>query len=456
MQTKFSPSQLKDPKIADANAILRACVHCGSCTATCPTYVLLGDERDSPRGRIYMIKEMLEGGKPATRELVTHVDRCLSCLSCMTTCPSGVHYMHLVDHARSHIEQTYRRPFADRLVRNVLAFVLPHPTRFRWAARLGKPFKLFAPLLKVFEETRTMGAMLSLIPRGWLYGAKWAKRVHKAQGGSRRARVVLHPGCAQQVLRPAINDATVSLLTRLGVEVVVPGSAPCCGALVHHMGREHAAADQARRNIDQWIKEKDGEGLDAVIINASGCGSVVKDYGHMLRQDKSYAEKAAEMSVLTRDISEFLSELGLPDNVPAHPLTVAYQSACSLQHGQKVTAEPVDLLTRAGFKVKAIPEGHLCCGSAGTYNILHSGIADRLRDRKLAAIESVAPDVVATGNIGCITQIAGKSKVPVLHTVELLDWATGGPVPAALRKMANRLPAPSDDKSEPKQAEPTA
>ncbi len=432
MQTNFTEEQLKDPRIAEANGILRNCVHCGFCTATCPTYVLLGDELDSPRGRIYLIKEMLESGKPATPEVVKHVDRCLSCLSCMTTCPASVNYMHLVDEARTYIENTYNRPLMDRLLRNVLTFVLPEPGRFRASlvmARLGKPF---AGLLGKIPGLRPVGAMLALAP-GKLPPADplGAPGTYPADG-ERKARVVLMTGCAQGILQPSINAATIRFLNRIGVEVIVPAAMGCCGALTHHMGKEEDALARARTNVDAWTAEMDGAGLDAIIINASGCGTTVKDYGHMLRFDDSYADKARRTSDITKDITEFLTAFGAGNMSAPKPMTVAYHSACSMQHGQKIKVEPRNLLLAAGFDVRDVPEGHICCGSAGTYNILQPEIAGRLRDRKVANIEKTNPDVIATGNIGCMTQIASGCGIPVVHTIELLDWASGGPQPEAL------------------------
>jgi glycolate oxidase iron-sulfur subunit len=430
VQTTFRADQLADPDIAESDKILRACVHCGFCTATCPTYVLLGDELDSPRGRIYLIKDMLENDRPATAEVVKHIDRCLSCLACMTTCPSGVHYMHLVDHARAHIERTYRRPLADRLVRTVLAKVMPDLKRFRLAliaAQIGKP------LARLFEAVglKPIASMLRLAPAGFPPSGGLVPRTFAAQG-PRRGRVALLSGCIAPVLSPSINAATVRVLTRNGIEVVLARGEGCCGSLVHHMGREHEALDFARANIDAWMREIDGEGLDAILVTASGCGTTIKDYGFMLRNDARYAAKAARISALARDISEFLATLKLAGLTEAPPLVVAYHGACSLQHGQKITREPKQLLSGAGFVVKEIPEGHLCCGSAGTYNILQSDLAARLRDRKVANIAMVAPDVVAAGNIGCITQIASASTIPVVHPIELLDWAGGGPMPEAI------------------------
>jgi glycolate oxidase iron-sulfur subunit len=428
MKTSFSPAQLEDPAVRESEKILRTCVHCGFCTATCPTYVLLGDELDSPRGRIYLIKSMLEENRPADAKTVKHIDRCLSCLSCMTTCPSDVHYMHLVDHARTHIEETYRRPLPDRFLRGLLAAVLPRPGLFRLAlvgASLGRPL---APFVK-----GPWRAMLELAPKGGPRPPSPMERpqVHAAEG-ERRARVALLAGCAQQVLAPEINEATIRLLTRHGVEVVIAREAGCCGALTHHMGKERPAHASAKANIDAWLKEDQREPLDAVIINASGCGTTVKDYGFMLREDRAYAEKAARVSAMTRDVTEFLLGLGLASPQAAPTLAVTYHSACSMQHGQKLKTQPVELLRAAGFKVKEPGEAHLCCGSAGIYNITQPEISGQLKARKARQLERTRPDVIASGNIGCITQLRTGTTVPVCHTVELLDWATGGPRPAAL------------------------
>ncbi|TCN26410.1 glycolate oxidase subunit GlcF [Sinorhizobium americanum] len=430
MQTNFSPEQLADPHVAESEKILRKCVHCGFCTATCPTYVLLGDELDSPRGRIYLIKDMLENGRAADAETVTHIDRCLSCLSCMTTCPSGVDYMHLVDHARIHIEKTYRRPFEDRFARAVIAATLPYSSRFRLALRAAGLARPFAGLLKRIPWLKTFGVMLDLAPRARPAVDGVRPAVYAAKG-TPRGRVALLTGCAQPVLRPEINEATIRLLTSQGVEVVVAAGEGCCGALVHHMGREEQALAAARRNVDVWLKAAEEDGLDAIVITASGCGTTIKDYGHMLRLDAAYADKAAKVSALARDITEYLAELDLPEQ-GTRGLTVAYHSACSMQHGQKITAAPKQLLKRAGFAVRDPAEGHLCCGSAGTYNILQPEISAKLKARKVRNIEATKPNVIATGNIGCITQIASGTNIPILHTVELLDWAYGGPKPSGL------------------------
>lgn len=423
MQTFFTPEQLADPGLARANEILRACVHCGFCTATCPTYQVLGDELDSPRGRIYLIKEMLETGRAADEKTVGHIDRCLSCLACMTTCPSGVHYMHLVDHARVHIEKTYRRPFMDRFLRAVLARVIPYPGRFRAAlvgAKLMKPFSFLLP-------DRRVKAMLAMAPKHLPKASRNDAPQVFAAAGERRLRVALLAGCAQTVLNTDINDATIRLLRRLGCEVVVAKGAGCCGALTHHMGKAALAQVSAAANIRAWMEEKHGQGLDAVVINTSGCGTVVKDYGHMFRGGP-LAEDAEMISGLAKDISEVLAMIGLPEGAPKG-LRVAYHAACSLQHGQQIKSTPKDLLRRVGFEVVEPADSHLCCGSAGTYNLLQPEISGELKRRKVATLEAKTPDVIAAGNIGCMLQIGSGTGVPVVHTVELLDWATGGPKP---------------------------
>ena len=444
MQTNFTPEQLLDPNLKEAERILRKCVHCGFCTATCSTYVLDGDERDSPRGRIYLMKDMFEGDKPASGVVQHHIDRCLSCLSCMTTCPSGVDYMHLVDLARTHIEETGARPLKERLLRRLLAFVVPYPDRFRLAVKLSALGRPFVPLMQRMG-LKELAAMIDLAPRSLPRSPKYDGPGNAEPTTDRRARVILLAGCAQQVLRPAINDATIRLLGRAGVQVTVSAGAGCCGALTHHMGKEHEALQAMRRNVDAWSKEIAKEPIDAIIINASGCGTTVKDYGYMLRGDPQYAARAAQISALTRDVTEFVSnyDLGAPRRWSS--LRIAYHSACSLQHGQRVTDEPKALLKKAGFSVVDVPEGHICCGSAGTYNILQPEMAQRLRERKIANIKQAKPDIVAAGNIGCITQLAGGMSTPIAHTVELLDWAYGGPVPTGLEtlgRFATDVPQP--------------
>jgi glycolate oxidase iron-sulfur subunit len=483
MQTHFTAEQLADPQVAESERILRACVHCGFCTATCPTYLLTGDELDGPRGRIYLAKDMLEKNRPADATTVKHLDRCLTCLSCMTTCPSGVHYMHLVDHARQHIERTYRRPLAERFMRAMLAFVLPHTGRFRAAlalARIARPLRGLFPkrmraLLDVATNARVRagGAVLArpmtadttaaaaasagaaaaeptavsrsgtaliggtqtpLATTSRLSANASDARVAPHHSARKIRRVALLPGCVQPALRPEINDSACRLLARFGVEVVIAPGTGCCGALVHHLGREHDSAAQAKADIDAWTREIESRGLDAIIVTASGCGTMLKDYGFIFRTDPHYAAKAKRVSELARDISEVLGELlashhfdAQASNVPK--LSVAYHSACSLQHGQKLHALAPRLLREAGFTVLDIPESHICCGSAGTYSMLQPEMSAQLRDRTARNIESVRPDVIATGNIGCMTQIAQATGIPIVHTVELLDWATGGPPP---------------------------
>jgi len=425
MQTNFTLAQLADPGTNAAEKVLRACVHCGFCTATCPTYVLLGDELDSPRGRIYLIKDMLENSRPATPEVVKHIDRCLSCLSCMSTCPSGVHYMHLVDHARLHIEKTYKRPLFDRIQWGALGYLIPRPRLFRLAmqsSRLARPFARFLP--------GRIRASLALAPAKLPPSSILDRpQVFKSEI-QRSRRVALLSGCAQQVLAPEINQATIRLLTRHGCEVVIADGAGCCGAINHHRGRD--GHSYARRNILAWSREINNGGLDAIVINTSGCGTTVKDYGFMFRDDPDLAERARIVSSLAKDVTEIMSGIGL--QAPANPSRrrVAYHSACSMQHGQGIREQPKQLLKDAGFIVLDPPESHLCCGSAGTYNLMQPGIATQLRDRKIANIHSTSPDLIAAGNIGCITQISTGTALPAVHTVELLDWATGGPRPAAV------------------------
>jgi glycolate oxidase iron-sulfur subunit len=424
MQTRFSPAQLADPDMAASEGAIRKCVHCGFCNATCPTHVLLGDELDSPRGRIYLMKEMLEGEQTPTAEVVKHIDRCLSCLSCVTTCPSGVDYMHLVDHARAYVEARYRRPWAERLLRRSLAWVLPDGGRFRLAlalARLAKP-------VRALLGKGPLAAMLALAPDH----AAPAPQVRIGAPAKPKGRIALMQGCVEPVLQPQIREAAARVLTRAGYAVVLAPGESCCGALVHHMGRRADALDAARRNVDAWMRQIDGEGLDFIAVTASGCGVAVKDYGFLLRDDPAYAAKAARVSALARDVSELLAVLDLPPMAAPRPLTVAYHAACALQHGQKLTEQPKALLARAGFTVREPADAHLCCGSAGVYNILQPEIAGQLGERKAQALERLKPDVIAAGNIGCAIQIGARAAVPVVHTVELLDWAQGGPAPAAL------------------------
>ena len=429
MQTMFTPEQLKDPAIERSNQILRNCVHCGFCTATCPTYQILGDELDSPRGRIYLIKDMLENERVPDEKTVKHIDRCLSCLACMSTCPSGVHYMHLVDHARDYIEQKYKRPMSDRLLRWVLSRILPYPMRFRIAllgAKIGRPFARFMP------DAR-LRAMLEMAPKIIPPVSRNDDPQTFAPKVARKKRVALMTGCAQKALNTDINDATIRLLTRLGCEVVVAEGAGCCGALTHHMGKTAESHGAAGKNIRAWAAEMDGDGLDAIVINTSGCGTTIKDYGHMFRNDPLAAD-AARVARIAKDVSEVLMDLDWPTGADQE-LKIAYHAACSLQHGQQIKTFPKDLLKKAGFKVVEPSDPHLCCGSAGTYNLMQPEISKQLRDRKVRSIEAKNPDIIAAGNIGCMMQIGSASGIPIVHTVELLDWATGGPRPPALDRV---------------------
>ncbi|MEM7722692.1 MAG: glycolate oxidase subunit GlcF [Pseudomonadota bacterium] len=426
MQTTFTPEQLKEPAIQRSNEILRTCVHCGFCTATCPTYQVLGDELDSPRGRIYLIKDMLEKGRPADEKTVKHIDRCLSCLACMTTCPSGVHYMHLVDHAREYIEQTYKRPLFERFLRWTLAQILPYPMRFRVAllgAKIGRPFAFLMP------DAR-LKAMLEMAPKTIPPVSRNDDPQVFPAMGERKMRVALMTGCAQKALNTDINDATIRLLTRHGCEVVIAEGAGCCGALTHHMGKTAESHATAAKNIRAWSAEMAGEGLDAIVINTSGCGTTVKDYGHMFRNEP-LAEEAAAVSAIAKDVSEVLMDLDLPQG-DHKGLKIAYHAACSLQHGQQIKTYPKDLLKQAGYKVVEPADSHLCCGSAGTYNLMQPEISKQLKARKVETLEMTKPDIIAAGNIGCMMQIGTGTEVPIVHTVELLDWATGGPRPPAL------------------------
>ena len=440
MQTTFTEDQLKDPATKRANEILRACVHCGFCTATCPTYQILGDELDSPRGRIYLIKDMLENERVPDAKTVKHIDRCLSCLACMTTCPSGVHYMHLVDHARDYIEQKYKRPFTDRALRWVLARILPYPMRFRVAllgAKIGRPFARLMP------DAR-LRAMLEMAPKVIPPVSRNDDPQTFAPVAPKRMRVALMTGCAQKALNTDINDATIRLLTRLGAEVVVAEGAGCCGALTHHMGKTSESHATAAKNIAAWAHEMDGGGLDAIVINTSGCGTTVKDYGHMFRNEPLAAD-AARVAGIARDVSEVVMELTKGDwaaapewagvtKTPRPPegMVVAYHAACSLQHGQQIKTHPKTLLKKAGFTIVEPADAHLCCGSAGTYNLMQPEISQQLKERKVRTLEAKNPDVIAAGNIGCMMQIGSVAKAPIVHSVELLDWAWGGPKPPAL------------------------
>lgn len=430
MQTLFTEQQLKIPAIADSNQILRKCVHCGFCLATCPTYQLLGDELDSPRGRIYLIKDMLENNRSPTKKVVKHIDRCLSCLSCMTTCPADVNYMHLVDHARRHIEKHYRRPLFDRALRALLAIILPRPSLFKWMVHLSHTSKaihwLLPKRLKVMTDmVQTIKVKQNILSKNYYTANK-----------NTTARVGLLAGCVQQAIDNNINQATIQLLTRLGCDVFLLKNTSCCGAIEHHLGKAAQTEKRIKNNVKNWTRLIDAQGLDKIIINASGCGTMVKDYAYLLRDDNTLSAEASLISAKTMDITEFVAQCDVNKLSfrPNKTLTVAYHSACSMQHGQQITSQPIDLLEKFGFQVKTIPEGHMCCGSAGTYNLLQPELAGQLGRRKADNIKTVKADIVATGNLGCMTQMQTYLDLPIVHTVELLDWASGGTKPIALIK----------------------
>jgi len=435
METHFSEQQLKDKDNRSSEKILRKCVHCGFCNATCPTYQLLGDELDGPRGRIYLIKDMLENNKPANERIVKHIDRCLSCYSCMTTCPSGVNYMHLIDHGRSHIEKTYKRPFKDRVMRSFLSKVLSNSTYFRTMGmftNLVRPFRIIFP--------KKLSEMINLMPRKFPKKTLSKMRIYPAENKKKFvARVALLTGCVQKVISPQINEACIRLLNRHNIEVVVPKQIKCCGSLNHHLGKAELAHSTFKNNISIWYDEYLNNGLDAIISNTSGCGTTLKDYGFIFRSNKDFKKKASKISELTKDITEYLNENVklnfIEKQKNERTYKIAYHSACSMQHGQKIHDVPINLIKKTGNEVLDIADGHLCCGSAGTYNLLQSDIADRLLRNKISNIEKTKPQIITTGNIGCITQIAQGTKIPILHTVEIIDWYTGGPKPKILKNL---------------------
>ena len=424
MRTNFTPSQLTDPHLAEAEMNLRTCVHCGICTATCPTYVLLGDERDGPRGRIVMIQNMLEAGVAPSEETVLHVDRCLSCLACRTACPSGVDYARLIDEARVHIQTTYRRPLGDKMLRWLIATVMPRPVLIRaglFLARLCAPVAFLLP-----------GRLALLTAMGAHARAQPAETPLRAILPNAR-RVALMPGCVQPALAPQIDQAVARYLARRGIELVPLEGAGCCGSLVHHLGRSEDAKNWARRAIEAFEYAGGSGAFEGVLITATGCSAHLKDLEHLFLDDPSWLTRARAFAAATRD---FL-ELAMPDGVaPPRRLRVAWQAPCSLQNGVKLAANGEMLLNAAGFETLAIPEGHLCCGSAGSYSILQPEISGRLRARKLGSIATLNADVIATSNIGCLNHLAGSDAPPVVHLAELLDWAEGGPEPMALCERA--------------------
>ena len=429
MQTNFTKKQLQESSIIDANGIIRKCTHCGFCNATCPTYQVAGDELDGPRGRIYLIRDMLENNKPASEKITRHIDRCLSCYACMTTCPSGVNYMHLVDHARNHIEKTYVRPFFDRFIRILLSIILPSPKLFRivgYLARFANPFKFLFP--KIIKN------MLKYMPTSFPKSNYENKEVYSPKGKT-YAKVALLTGCVQRVISPQINDSTIDILNRHGVEVIVPKEITCCGSLNHHLGKEDLAHKSFVNNINFWFKCYEERNLDAILVTTSGCGTTLKDYGHIFRDDpdKDLRKKAKMISSLAKDVTEYLGKnIKLNFVEKDKKFKIAYHSACSMQHGQKLHNQPMNLLKKTGNEIVEIPDGHLCCGSAGTYNLLQGEMASELLVRKVSNIDKVKPDFISTGNIGCITQISSGTKIPILHTIEILNWYTGGEKPNAI------------------------
>ena len=428
MQTNFTEEQLEQKDNKSSEKIIKKCVHCGMCNATCPTFNLLGDELDSPRGRIYLIQDMLENEKKPTANIVKHIDRCLSCYSCMTTCPAEVNYMHLIDHGRKYIEKNYERPFFDKIIRNLLSTVLPNNKLFKLSSllvKIAKPIKLLLPS----KIKNMMDLMPTFFPKKMLK----EKEIYSPRGKKKISRVALLTGCVQKEISPQINEATIRILNRHGVEVVVPKKIRCCGSLAHHLGKNVEAHQDFINNINTWYDEYLKGNLDAILSNTSGCGTTVKDYGFIFRDDKKMKKKAQKISELTKDISEYLLDnLKLNFKKKEKNFRIAYHSACSMQHGQKVHSQPIDLLSKTKNEILEIPDGHLCCGSAGTYNILQPKIAKQLLKNKVKNIEDLKPEIIATGNIGCITQISNGTNIPILHTIEILDWYTGGPKPNVL------------------------
>jgi glycolate oxidase iron-sulfur subunit len=412
METRLADFIRDTPAGREAEAILRSCVHCGFCTATCPTYQLLGDELDGPRGRIYLIKQVLEG-KPVSAKTRLHLDRCLTCRSCETTCPSGVRYSHLLDIGRRVVEEKLPRQGGEALTRRLLRAALPRPALFGPAVRLGQ---LVRPLLP--------SALADKLPPE----AAGPARPWPAAGQHQRRMLAL-AGCVQPALAPNINAATARVLDRLGIELFVEKAAGCCGAVRFHLNDQDAARDDMRRNIDAWWPQVEA-GVEAIVVTASGCGVQVRDYGHALAADAVYGEKAAKISALCRDPSEVLgaaAEHLQPLLAAGHAARgkLAFQSPCTLQHGLKIRGAIEGLLAAAGYDLVPVADGHLCCGSAGTYSVLQPELSQRLRDNKLAALTAGSPLVIASANIGCITHLQAGSVLPVRHWIELIDEALG-------------------------------
>lgn len=409
MKTELPHTFLATPEGKQADSILRTCVHCGFCNATCPTYQLLGDEKDGPRGRIYLIKQLLEG-KPATEKTQQHLDRCLTCRNCETTCPSGVQYSHLLEIGRRHIESTVTRDFKSRATRSLLLNILPYEKRFTPLMRMGQLFKPFTP--KVLRKK---------IPK------RTSKGILPKQSHSRNMLIL--DGCVQPAMSPDINAATARVLNKLGISLITPKNAGCCGAVSLHLAAEDAALNFMRNNIDAWWPYIES-GAEAIIMTASGCGSTVKDYGYLLQHDKEYADKAQRVSALCKDISEIIAnenldllatQLSETSNSGIAKPKVSYHPPCTLQHGQKITGVVEDILKKTGFELLPVLDSHLCCGSAGTYSVLQPEISETLQHNKINNLLAHQPDMIVTANIGCQTHLQEASSVPVVHWIHLLD-----------------------------------
>ena len=408
MQTNLAPEFKNTPDGLEAESILRKCVHCGFCTATCPTYQLLGDELDGPRGRIYLIKQVLEGEMP-TRKTQLHLDRCLTCRNCETTCPSGVQYGHLVDIGRKIVDEKVPRPASEKAL--------------RWALKEGLPSPLFAPAMKLGQAVRGLlpASLKNKVPARQDAGMRPTR--------SHTRKMLMLEGCVQPAMMPNINAATARVLDAAGIQTIIAAKAGCCGAVKFHLNDHDGGKAEMRRNIDAWwphVESGEGGGVEAIVMNASGCGVTVKEYGHILKDDGAYAEKAARISALTRDLSELLPDLVEPlrARVAAKAGQVAFHPPCTLQHGQQLRGGVEKHLGALGFNIKiSANEAHLCCGSAGTYSVLQPDIAYQLRDRKLGNLHEMAPEVIVSANIGCITHLQSGTATPVRHWVELLDQA---------------------------------
>ncbi|UST97378.1 glycolate oxidase subunit GlcF [Pseudomonas siliginis] len=401
MQTTLSEQSRKLPRAGEAEKILRTCVHCGFCNATCPTYQLLGDELDGPRGRIYLIKQVLEGA-PATEQTQLHLDRCLSCRNCENTCPSGVDYHNLLDIGRAVVDSAVPRPAAQRLLREGLRALAPNPGLFKGLLRMGATFRPLLPRLLESKLPQHLGVM----------GSRPAPRHAR--------RVLLLEGCVQPGLSPNTNDATARVLDRLGISVTPVSEAGCCGALDYHLDAQAKGLDRARQNIDAWWPHLQN-GAEAIVQTTSGCGAFIKDYGHLLADDPIYASKARRISEMTRDLVQIIAEEPLEQVCAASERRIAVHCPCTLQHALKLGGAVEAVLTRLGFNLTPVPDGHLCCGSAGTYSLTQPVLARQLRDQRLNALESGRPELIVTSNVGCQSHLASAGRTPVRHWIELVD-----------------------------------